>query len=1079
MSEPGKAVFLSYASQDAEAAKRICEALRAAGVEVWFDAEGGLEHGDEWDAKIRRQIKECVLFLPLISANTQAREEGYFRIEWELAAQRALGIASGVAFILPVVIDGTREPDALVPDRFRSVQWTKLPGGNVPPDVLARFLKLWSHRAGVIKHEAVVSRQRTEDRGQEAAAKIASPGWKIYAGLAVAVFALAGGAVWWLGRGNNPVPVSAAPRPPSAANLPAVSQSNSSNGPALSLPNGLSEARQLAEKARAMFDSLDGTRDDYKLAEELIVQAKAKDATDAEVCAAEAQLHERYYQRGWDPSDARREAARAAVQRAIRLDPQSFEARWAQASLLAYTGNEGEEKVRQLRELRRERPTDKRILRTLGSVLDRLGRLEEAIPIFDESAALPGGDPLSLYSKSQAFWFAGRTAEAEAAIEASIAQKPFTSALLMNVWYKATLHGELDPARALLNRINPAELIEDRASFFAFYIEWLARRPDAAIARLTAVPRDWLNDNFHRGPKAALIGDAQQLAGRPDAAVLEWRAALKLVEQRLAASPNDARLLSHRFGLLIRLGQREEAERLLGVLVQVLGSNADATPVAMSRAYTLLGRKAEAISQISAGLKRDKRAVLFTAADLRLNPNWDPLRGDPAFAAVIAEAEAIEKAAAIAATPPRDWPKNAELKKAVALLDGLELIPEDFRLAEEIAQRVLDRNPTDPEGVTVMARVHSMWLLRGWDRSTARYQKAKATAERAIQLAPDEPEAYTALAIHLYARGAEPQRAVDLAQRAVDLCPQEPRFHRIRDNCLWVANVPAGSVFSDQNIEPENEGLRKALAASRRTVELFPKDPLVRYELSRHYRDIGRWADFERVNEEVLALAPLANAFVWKARGRFGLHGDLPGMKAVLDQVPARVRGIERTVYAYFLYAAFTGRTADGLDALNSMTESWMIDFDYRGPKSLLTAALLELGGKKELARVQYTAALDELLRARTLNAEDPQTYLNEAWIKHALGRADEARAALRIFNESLTRPYVISPMSTWWFQAIPANLLLGERETALTLMREAATGVLPGRATIRSRLALDPRMAPFRADPEIIALLAEPEAKK
>ena len=1060
-----KAVFLSYASQDAEAAKRIADALRTAGVEVWFDAEGGLEHGDEWDAKIRRQIKECVLFLAVISANTQAREEGYFRIEWELAAQRALGIASGVAFILPVVIDGTREPDALVPDRFRAVQWTKLPGGNVPPDVLQRFLKLWSHRTGALKHAADSIPAGTGLSETPRAGARSRPVWPWVAVALVAVVA----AYLIFKPQRSPEDIAKI-----VTDAQKLATAVTPRAPAAMTQ---SEARQLAEKARAMFDSLDGTRDDYKLAEELIAQAKTKDATDAEVCAAEAQLHERYYQRGWDPSDARREAARAAVQRAIRLDPQSFEARWAQASLLAYTGNEGEEKVRQLRELRRERPTDKRILRTLGSVLDRLGRLEEAIPIFDESAALPGGDPLSLYSKSQAFWFAGRTAEAEAAIEASIAQKPFTSALLMNVWYKATLHGELDPARALLNRINPAELIEDRASFFAFYIEWLARRPDAAIARLTAVPRDWLNDNFHRGPKAALIGDAQQLAGRPDAAVLEWRAALKLVDQRLAASPNDARLLSHRFGLLIRLGQREEAERLLGVLVQVLGSNADATPVAMSRAYTLLGRKAEAISQISAGLKRDKRAVLFTAADLRLNPNWDPLRGDPAFAAVIAEAEAIEKAAAIAATPPRDWPKNAELKKAVALLDGLELIPEDFRLAEEIAQRVLDRNPTDPEGVTVMARVHSMWLLRGWDRSTARYQKAKATAERAIQLAPDEPEAYTALAIHLYARGAEPQRAVDLAQRAVDLCPQEPRFHRIRDNCLWVANVPAGSVFSDQNIEPENEGLRKALAASRRTVELFPKDPLVRYELSRHYRDIGRWADFERVNEEVLALAPLANAFVWKARGRFGLHGDLPGMKAVLDQVPARVRGIERTVYAYFLYAAFTGRTADGLDALNSMTESWMIDFDYRGPKSLLTAALLELGGKKELARVQYTAALDELLRARTLNAEDPQTYLNEAWIKHALGRADEARAALRIFNESLTRPYVISPMSTWWFQAIPANLLLGERETALTLMREAATGVLPGRATIRSRLALDPRMAPFRDDPEIKALLAEPSS--
>ena len=77
---------------------------------MWFDADGGLEHGDEWDAKIRRQIKECVLFIPVISANTQSRHEGYFRLEWELASQRALSIASGVPFILPVVIDDTASP---------------------------------------------------------------------------------------------------------------------------------------------------------------------------------------------------------------------------------------------------------------------------------------------------------------------------------------------------------------------------------------------------------------------------------------------------------------------------------------------------------------------------------------------------------------------------------------------------------------------------------------------------------------------------------------------------------------------------------------------------------------------------------------------------------------------------------------------------------------------------------------------------------------------------------------------------------------------------------------------------------
>jgi hypothetical protein len=61
-----KAVFLSYASQDAAAAKRICDALRAAGVEVWFD-QSELRGGDAWDQKIRHQIKECALLLPIVS----------------------------------------------------------------------------------------------------------------------------------------------------------------------------------------------------------------------------------------------------------------------------------------------------------------------------------------------------------------------------------------------------------------------------------------------------------------------------------------------------------------------------------------------------------------------------------------------------------------------------------------------------------------------------------------------------------------------------------------------------------------------------------------------------------------------------------------------------------------------------------------------------------------------------------------------------------------------------------------------------------------------------------------------------
>src|SRR5690348_16741708 len=103
---PAGAVFLSYASQDAEAAQKICDALRAAGIEVWFD-KSELRGGDVWDRQIREQIHNCRLFMPVISANTEARDEGYFRREWALATDRARDMAEKRAFLIPVVVDDT------------------------------------------------------------------------------------------------------------------------------------------------------------------------------------------------------------------------------------------------------------------------------------------------------------------------------------------------------------------------------------------------------------------------------------------------------------------------------------------------------------------------------------------------------------------------------------------------------------------------------------------------------------------------------------------------------------------------------------------------------------------------------------------------------------------------------------------------------------------------------------------------------------------------------------------------------------------------------------------------------------
>ena len=143
MNEPNQAVFLSYASEDSDAAQRLCNGLRAAGIEVWLD-QSELRGGENWDRKINDQIRKCLLFIPVISRSTEARDEGYFRREWAAAADRMRDMAEHKPFLVPVVIDDVPERQAAVPERFRQVQWMKLPGGEPSAVFVNRIVALLS-----------------------------------------------------------------------------------------------------------------------------------------------------------------------------------------------------------------------------------------------------------------------------------------------------------------------------------------------------------------------------------------------------------------------------------------------------------------------------------------------------------------------------------------------------------------------------------------------------------------------------------------------------------------------------------------------------------------------------------------------------------------------------------------------------------------------------------------------------------------------------------------------------------------------------------------------------------------------
>ena len=277
-SVPVGAVFLSYASEDAGAAERIASALLSGGIQVWFD-KSELRGGDAWDRQIRQQIHDCRLFIAVISSHTDARDEGYFRREWKLAVDRTHDMAEGKAFLVPVVIDDTADRSASVPDKFRDLQWTRLPGGITPPAFVERMRCLLAPHPTTASRPAVGAMQSAPAIGESVRAS-----WRSKAAPAGVVAVLAAVCVYllvarpWVSKrpagqqvtttaAAPTAPVNAAsfaPPPHSIAVLPFVNMSGDkeqdyfSDGLSEELLNDLARINELQVAARTSAFSFKG-----------------------------------------------------------------------------------------------------------------------------------------------------------------------------------------------------------------------------------------------------------------------------------------------------------------------------------------------------------------------------------------------------------------------------------------------------------------------------------------------------------------------------------------------------------------------------------------------------------------------------------------------------------------------------------------------------------------------------------------------------------------------------------------------------------------------------------------------------
>jgi tetratricopeptide (TPR) repeat protein len=609
---PHRAVFLSYASQDASAARRICDALLAAGVEVWFD-QSELRGGDAWDAKIRKQIKECALFVPIISENTQSRPEGYFRLEWHLAEQRSHLIARERPFIVPLAIDDTRDDDALVPDAFVAVQWMRVPGGEPTPAFSDRVKALLA-ATDAARDRHVGSKTESEAHGDpvlqpkhrvDAAPRL--PRWvrPVLAGAVLAAVALAIALV--KSKSGNTTQPGAVKAP----DVPVVTEK-------------LSPARELTERARLMLDKGHLTREQLDTAGELCERALQLDPTDALVWAQAARVDLLLiFPYAYDTSAARRKQAQERATRALNLAPDELAVRVVHAAALAHAVGTPAliaEAEKTFRELAANHPDDQELVRQLAEVLREEHRFDEAARLFE-----------GIGEFEVAGWSYFEGGDMRAAL-ATVRRAPRSvTALQLTALVEYCGIEDLVAAQATIDQMHPSELLAETVAAEAMRVA-LYRRDSARVLEIgRGLSRDYIDGNGFRGPRAYFTGLAHQIAGRSEQAAVEWRKALGVVESMMKTAPDDRSLLISSAWLHAALNDLTAAETNFAQSQGLAGLTGDALDFANYGVLLRLRKKEAVLTGVEHYFQTRRPLWQVMHSDLRFSPEADFLRGDPRF----------------------------------------------------------------------------------------------------------------------------------------------------------------------------------------------------------------------------------------------------------------------------------------------------------------------------------------------------------------------------------------------------------------------------------------------------------------
>lgn len=406
------------------------------------------------------------------------------------------------------------------------------------------------------------------------------------------------------------------------------------------------DAYDLFLRARDLFrwSGSGDPRENGERALRLLEEAIARDPHFALAYCLISRFHGELYWFGYDRTRERLAQAKIAADTAMRLQPDSSDVRLALAYYYYYGYHDYELARTELAIAHAAAPNDAEAWDALAAIDRRQNHWEAALANFEKAKELDPRNASVLWNLAETYACLGRNEEAAGAFANGIEVNP--EAHLFSI-AKAAIplraEGDIAPLRAALGQIPRDFDPGGGVTNIAVRVSLMERDYDGAERRLKESRYERFNDIGVGGPAAIVDGYTFPRAwyegliargrGDDEAAARAFRSAQRMVEADLAKAPDDAKLVAV-FGLVQAMhGRHEKAIEAGRRAVELLPISRDAydgplIATKLALIYAHAGESDRALELLAQLIAIPNGP---TPGTLRVEREWDPLRGDPRF----------------------------------------------------------------------------------------------------------------------------------------------------------------------------------------------------------------------------------------------------------------------------------------------------------------------------------------------------------------------------------------------------------------------------------------------------------------